>query len=332
MLTLSICIPSYNRFEKLNETIKKILECDSNDFEVVIVDNCSPRVLEDFVNCEDKRVKVIHRESAVRGEQSVNECVRFADAEYALLLLDKDEIEGKYLANLITILKEREVIGGYCEINSTKNAFEIVTNDAVVKFGYLSKHPSGNIYKTDFVKEYIKEEPQIIRCDAFGFDYALAYIASKGPMLLYDKPLVFSQLDKPTGKPDKSLSFNPNNNNVFYFPNNRMCEFKKFATALDKLMLSKQMKLRVFEKLYIRTVSQVTIEYRRVMGNEFTCYHYGHETKKISIFEMLNNYHKVNCCMNEMELSYLSSNDKKVTKYNALKKKITKVIEKLKKR
>ena len=54
--------------------------------------------------------------------------------------------------------------------------------------------------------------------------------------------------------------------------------------------------------------------------------------KKISIFEMLNNYHKVNCCMNEMELSYLSSNDKKVTKYNALKKKITKVIEKLKKR
>ena len=226
-------------------------------------------------------------------------------------------------------MKEKKVIGGYCEINSINNVFEIDTYDAVVKFGYLSKHPSGNIYKTDCVKEYIKEEPEIIGCDAFGSDYALAYVASKGPMLLFDKPLVFSQLDKPTGKPDKSLSFNPNNNNVFYFPNNRMCEFKKFATALDKLMLSKQMKLRVFEKIYIRTISQVTIEYHRIMGNEFTCYHYGHETKKVSIFEMLYNYHKVNCCMTEMELSFLSSNDKKVIKYNSLKKRITKVIEKL---
>lgn len=332
MLTLSICIPSYNRLDKLNETIEKILKSGSKDFDVIIVDNCSTRIIEECIDCSDERVKIIHRESAVRGEQSVNECVGFADASYALLLLDKDVIEGEYIADLIAILKESKVSGGYCELNSTNHISEFDREDAVVKFGYLSKHPSGNIYKTDFVKEFIAQEPEIIGTDAFGFDYALAYVASKGPMLLYNKPLVFSQLDKQIGKPEKSLSFNPQNNNVFYLPKNRTCEFKNFASSLDKLMLSKEMKLRVFEKLYVRTISQVTIQYRKVMRNEFTCYHYGHDTKRVSIFEMLDNYHKVNSCVNEMELSYLSLVDKKDIKYNALKKGLAKVIKKLTKK
>lgn len=332
MLTLSICIPSYNRFEKLNETIEKILKSGSKDFDVIIVDNCSPRRIEEFIDCSDERVKIIHRESAVRGEQSVNECVGFADASYALLLLDKDVIEGEYIADLITILKDSKVSGGYCEINSTNHICEFDREDAVVKFGYLSKHPSGNIYKTDFVKEYISQEPEIIGTDAFGFDYALAYVASRGTMLLYNKPLVFSQLDKPVGKPEKSLSFNPQNNNVFYLPMDRTCEFKKYAGALDKLLISKEMKLKVFEKLYQRTISQVTIQYRKVMKNEFTCYHYGHDTKRVSIFEMVDNYHKVNSCINEMELSYLSLDDKKKIKCNVLKKGLTKILKKLIKR
>jgi len=328
MLTLSICIPSYNRFEKLSETVKKILESESADFEIVIVDNCSPRNIEDFVDCNDSRVRIIHRKTPVKGEQSVNECVLFANAEYGLLLLDKDVIEGKYIKDLIENLNKYKPCGGYCELNSTNNNCVIYDIEPILKFGYLSKHPSGNIYKTDLVKEYISNSESIISDDAFGFDYCLSYCASKGSMLLYDKPLAFSLLRNATGKPEKSLSFNPKNNNLFYFPRNRIDEFKLFVFELNKLNVDDDVKLKVLTALYYRTIRQVTTEYRTIMKDKQTCYHYGHDTKVVSILEMIKNYLEVTRCIDGMKYSFLKN--KKIKCSYLFKKELNKVLRKIK--
>lgn len=330
MLTLSICIPSYNRFEKLNETIKKILECDSNDFEVVIVDNCSPRNIEEYIDCQDARLKIVHRKTPVKGEKSVNECIAFASGEYALLLLDKDVIEGKFIKSLILELQKCKPMGGYCELNSNNNNSFIFDINPIIKFGYLSKHPSGNIYKTDVVKEYISTAEDIIGNDAFGFDYCLAYCASKGSMLLYDKPLAFSVLSNAIGKPEKSLSFNPQNNNVFYFPKNRKDEFMSFVSELDKLIIDDDVKLKVLRVLYYRTIRQVTIDYRKIMMDKHTCYHYGHDMKRVSILEMLRNYFEINRCIDCMEYSFLRLEDKIQLKKLVYVKLIYKILGKAK--
>ena len=61
-MLLSICIPSYNRFEKLDKTIREILRAETKKFEIVIVDNCSPRNIEEYITCiDDPRVRIVKR-------------------------------------------------------------------------------------------------------------------------------------------------------------------------------------------------------------------------------------------------------------------------------
>ena len=310
-MILSICIPSYNRFEKLNDTISKITISKSKDFDIVIVDNCSPRRIEDFIDCSDERIKIYHREEAVRGERNVNECVKFGDGKYSLLLLDKDVIDGRELEKLIEILKGHEIAGGYCVINSKNDKYEIVDENRVLKFGYLSKHPSGNIYNTNIVSEFINNETNLIESNSFGFDYCLSYVASKGSMLYYDAPLISSNLSEPTDTVEKSLSFSPEKKNVYYFPQNRIDEFRTYLHYLDKLDIGKEEKIKKTEQLYQFTINAVSIGYRKIMKNKFICYHYGHKTKRVFFLEMFKNYLKVKKILFDADISYLPLVDKK---------------------
>lgn len=65
---LSICIPTYNRYDKLRPMLMQLLSCKRPDFEVVIQDNCSTdgtRNLKDDI--KDSRVKLIENPSNIGG-------------------------------------------------------------------------------------------------------------------------------------------------------------------------------------------------------------------------------------------------------------------------
>ena len=156
-MTLSICIPSYNRFEKLNQTVEKILEAKSDDFEVVIIDNCSPRNIDEYVKFDDKRLRIIKREEPVYGAKSMGECILYGKGKYSLVLLDKDYIIGEKLDKFIETLIKYDVCGGYCELNSESDSVEIEEENQIEKFGFLSKHPSGNFYKMEVLRSYMNE-------------------------------------------------------------------------------------------------------------------------------------------------------------------------------
>lgn len=288
MLTLSICIPSYNRFEKLNETIKKILECDSNDFEVVIVDNCSPRKIEEYINFDDKRIRIFKRDRAVYGAKNVGDAILFGKGKYSMLLLDKDCIDGNGLDDFIETLNKNDVSGGYCELNSNNSNVEIVDRRTVELFGYLSKHPSGDFYKMELLREYVAYKADLLEKDPFPFDIYLAYCASKGKMMYYDKPFVCSALNDFSEDDEKgSLTFSKNAGNMYYFPKNRDEEYKVYVSCLNELELDKKTMEQVISSLYKRTLYSVTKGYRYIMRHPGICKHYHHNMESIGIIKML---------------------------------------------
>lgn len=289
MITLSICIPSYNRFEKLNRTIQEILEAKSNDFEIVIVDNCSPRDVTQYILCADRRVRIIKRRTPVSGIKSVSDCLLFGKGKYSLLLLDKDMIHGINLDKFIDVLSNNEVFGGYCKINSTRNYFEIVDKKIVERFGFLSKHPSGNFYRMDILRDFIVDNAYKLENDAFNFDIYMAFCASRGSMLYYDSNLVDSVLDKVEQKDEHSLTFSKANSNVYYMPNNRIQEFVTYMDYLCFLNISRKDRLATLKKIYKRASDFVTFEYQDIMRNKVICNHYGHETENILFTEMFSN-------------------------------------------
>lgn len=163
MIELSICIPSYNRFHVLKRNILSILtKTKSMDFEVVIIDNQSPKDVIQTLDITDKRLRIIKRNVPVSGTENVNQCVLYARGKYALLCLDKDYIDGGYLDDFISCLKNHnDIKGGICPVFSKKNGhlLQKFTNrviekktDLLIHFGYTKKHPSGNFYLTECVK------------------------------------------------------------------------------------------------------------------------------------------------------------------------------------
>lgn len=326
MKTLSICIPSYNRFEKLKKMIENILMAESDDFEVVIVDNCSPRDIYEFLIFDDPRVKIVVRENAVNGANNVNNCILYAETKYAMLVLDKDEIQGQYLDSLIQVLCENpQISGGYCVLNSKNDNYDISPKGAVDKFGYLSKHPSGNIYNIQLLRDYILSKEKQLDRDPFAFDIYLAFCASKGNMLYYDKQLVFSMLDN-VKKTDKgSLTFNKSSGNLFYFPQNRINEYIQYSKCMNELSLSKSEAIRALEELYKNTLIQVSIAYKKIMKNKLLCEHYGHKSKRVTFIEMCFYCIKVR----KVYMRYIYTDITKKDKRNIEKNIARKVIKKI---
>ena len=329
MLTLSICIPSYDRFKKLRETVQEILRAKSDDFEVVIIDNCSPGNIEECISFDDPRLRIVKREKAVYGPKNVGDAILFGRAKYSLLLLDKDRIDGNGLDAFVKTLSHSDVAGGYCKLNSKNANVEIVESRTVERFGYLSKHPSGDFYQIDLLREYIQEKEKILEKDPFPFDIYLAYCASKGKMMYYDKPCVCSALnDPPKDDSDNrgTLTFDKSAGNMYYFPENRNREFMVYVECLNELHLDKTTYTQVLESLYVRTLASVTREYRRIMRHPGICKHYHHEMEDIGIFKMIGFAQDFRKAYYSQPCEGLTNFEKRVIEWHAIKTVIRKMM------
>ena len=313
-MILSICIPSFNRFEKLVPSITELLKSPSSDFEVVIVDNCSTESMSELLAIKDNRLRIIKREIAVYGPKNITECLKYALGEYAMLCLDKDRVDWRHIEDFVIALKNNDYIaGGYCVQNKSDDQYniEIVSEEPILKLGYLNKHPSGDFYKTSCLKflfENIKEDDVI---NSFSFDYFLAFCSTQGSMMIYNKPLVYLEKAK-DAKATKSLSFTRKANNLFFFPDNRIKEFKRQILHMDQLNISNETKVKKLRSLYRYNLNAVTFGFEDIMKNDMLCEHYRVEGKNID-YKELNQYRKqLNSLLYEFKIDYISTFKKKL--------------------
>ena len=105
MSKVTVIIPTYNRADKIEKSIKSVLDQTYDDFILIVVDDCSMDNTEEIVrNIGDERI-VFHRLSENKGAGGArNEGVRLAETEYIafhdsddLWLPDKLEKQIKYM-------------------------------------------------------------------------------------------------------------------------------------------------------------------------------------------------------------------------------------------
>lgn len=297
-MILSICIPSYNRWEALNKNLQSIKQAKSEDFEIVIVDNCSPQDPEKMLDLSDSRIRVVKREKAVSGQYNVANCLTFAKGKYALLCLDKDMVLGTGIDRFIECLKNLEdmnIKGGVCSLNvpEDEGTLRVVEKDAILEFGYMSIHATGPFLKTDIVKEYQKVASEEMQNSGFSYEYYLAKCASLGAMLHYEYPLLTSRLDNYSEDDKKesgtSLAYSEKDSNLYFFPLNRIQELFLYIRALSDLDLEKSICIKKIKQLYVLTIKKITIEFKSIVGNEDQAFHYHFRRRDIDFKEMLMN-------------------------------------------
>lgn len=295
-LILSICIPSYNRFEKLKMNLESILKAKSMDFEIIIVDNISPHPIEKYITIVDKRLRIIKRKKPVDGKYNIGNCFSYAKGLYTMLCLDKDFIQGDYLDKFLQELRQNSYLaGGYCIQNKFKrNGSSFITKEnAILNYGYLSKHPSGNFYKTEILLGVIKKLKLSERANTFSLDIYMAECAVKGAMMFYDKPLIYLEKSKDTIKV-KSYSYKKEDNSIFFFPQNRVNQFRIYVRHLNTLSISKIMYMKILCRLYCDTLRYVTVGFQSLMKDKAVCTHYRLKCRDVTVNEMKENRRLLN--------------------------------------
>lgn len=100
-------MPAYkSRF--LSEAIDSILQQDYTEFNLIIIDDCSPENLWETVSCySDNRIKYYRNDNNIGGNNLVaqwNYCLTLCDSDYIILATDDDIYEKKFLSTFIDLI------------------------------------------------------------------------------------------------------------------------------------------------------------------------------------------------------------------------------------
>lgn len=166
---LSICIPTYNRFEILKDSILNNLDFfEKNNIEVCISNNASSDNTKDFLESLISKfgcVKVIHQNKNNGLEQNMIDAMKMANGEFLLPIGDDEVIDILYLPEVLKKLNlnpEVLILNGLHGIKEHlgNDLKDLTFNDPYIAFPLLwNKMPPGSfIVKSELLinKNYKK--------------------------------------------------------------------------------------------------------------------------------------------------------------------------------
>jgi len=106
---VSILIPVYNREGIIEETVMSALEQDYDNFEIIIVDNCSTDQTWEVLNKLSKlnnKIKIFQNETNLGPVRNWEQCIHRASGEYGKILWSDDLIDKQFLSKTLQLFTE----------------------------------------------------------------------------------------------------------------------------------------------------------------------------------------------------------------------------------
>jgi glycosyltransferase involved in cell wall biosynthesis len=207
----SIGVPAY-KVKYLNEAISSILSQTYTDYELIIVNDCSPDNVEQVVlSYDDNRIRYYKNEKNLGAESIVkswNKCLEKARGEFFILMADDDRIESNYLEEFNTLMNKYPGLDVYqcrCKIINEDskpiglsplcNEFESVYDSIWHRIkGFRSQFISNFVYRT----EHLNKEGGFYDVPlAWGSDDISAFVAASKKGTAYTKEPVFNYRESP---------------------------------------------------------------------------------------------------------------------------------------
>lgn len=289
-MLLSICIPSYNRFDELRHLLNSITKASSSNFDVFVIDNGSAYDFTDE-SLNDNRIHFLKREEAVPGPVNLRASLNYGDGKYRMLCLDKDYIDGRFLDNFINKLEYIDVSCGYCLLNAeNENGSFQINKTSIDKTIYRCGHPSGYFFRKDVIEKDnsmidVNDKQGVFYNNPFTPDLLYAVGLLLGKEAIYTGKLVVPETIEKAQK-TQSYTYTSNNKNIYFMPDRKVQQFFVLVEHLKLLDLDSAVQKKVIGRLFRRTLMDCTLNYRNIMQNKGICMHHGIDTKDVSSKEM----------------------------------------------
>ncbi len=293
-IILSICIPTYNRCESIVSNITQILCSQSEEFEIVVLDNKSEDgTYQTLLNITDERLKVFQNQENIGGILNPLKVICYASGKYSLLLLDKDSLCIERLDDFIQFLKTDTFSHGFCKLD-IEQKFDInfiyrSGLDSLLNTAYLSRHPSGSFWKTDLYKNCKTLEKIFSDWHVFGFYVELINadlsVTNILPTAIYNNPLIYTEQED---RCNKILTKSYSKKNLFLLPKMRNSEYREYLKQSSSLRLS-PIELSCVQKKIVRAFVSSVLNCIRLKKSEPILNHYGITGKDITLFDVFYN-------------------------------------------
>jgi glycosyltransferase involved in cell wall biosynthesis len=136
---VSVCVPVYNTVKYIKEAIDSILNQSYNEFELVIVDNCSTDGTSEILRTyHDSRIRLFRNECTVSVPKNWNKCLEYAEGDY-VAIYHADDI---YYPNIVE--EEAAVLDKYPDVGAVF---------AFADYLYMEKIPNREMVMPNIFKE-----------------------------------------------------------------------------------------------------------------------------------------------------------------------------------
>ncbi|MCH7337296.1 MULTISPECIES: glycosyltransferase family 2 protein [unclassified Acinetobacter] len=195
---VSIIMPAYKAAKTISDSIESVLAQTYQNFELIVIDDCSPDNTRDIVNqyvSLDNRVKLISKENNQGVAAARNTGLDIVTGDYVAFLDSDDKWDTKKLEKQIQVFKNQDVdviFSSYYRFNSTgiKN---LVSVPLAVDYSQLLKgNCIGNltaIYKFDRFssvrQKKIGHEDYLFWLEIFSNSPAVKGIGIQEPLAFY---------------------------------------------------------------------------------------------------------------------------------------------------
>lgn len=187
----SFVMPAWKK-DFIGEAIKSILNQSFKDFELIVVDDCSPYNLKEVVNnFSDKRLFYYRNKKNVGGQDLAaqwNKCLSYARGKYIILATDDDSYENDFLKTFYRLIQHYPYVNVFrSRIMDINSKGEIISIDRCYKeyltcgefLYYYFTGIKGGIPQFIFKREKLEEIGGFVSFDlAWGSDDATALACS----------------------------------------------------------------------------------------------------------------------------------------------------------
>lgn len=160
-MLFSVTIPAY-KTEYLKEAIESVLNQEYSDFELIIVDDCSPNNVFAIVSqFKDHRIRYYRNDynfGALHVVDNWNKCLSYSKGDYIICMGDDDRLCSNCLLEYSKIISKYPQIGllhGWTEIiNEQSEVIGITTQRCAYESAYSLAWHRWNAYKQQYIGDF----------------------------------------------------------------------------------------------------------------------------------------------------------------------------------
>lgn len=292
---VSFCIPVYNNAKAAETIVKSLLSSDDSRFEVVVSDDNSQENVEELLSrIHDSRFRYYRNEKNLGAHKNWEHTLELGRGDWLYLIMGRDGVHGENISRLIQILEHlrTENITCLCDGYISSDRTDIYSGiDAMIHFiGY--NHPTGTIFDSEIFRAIPERHKYFVSSDMYPENYVKRDMLIKGNgafirsgIYVYPSPII----DKTKIKP--GVESGGNVLDAFYAPRRRTLLFCEMFDMIDGKsdVFSQKERDKFFRPKFTELLALVSFGWNSLCADSVWSAHYGHDTRNVSIREMLDN-------------------------------------------